>query len=278
MVYKKIATALLVFLLIGCGKDVSPAAPTEDTSAETVTVNPATFRTVSEIYAADGKVVERGNIENTYYIIFELGGNTYRVYADISDEALRELTSIELEDAEYDKKYQELEGKLEIHKLDNLTEKVPSQKELDKWVGKKGKALLEDGWTADNRFYDLKEMNKMVIRMYKDGLAYNVEFKKGIFKKNYDNVDIYAEDFDIWKIISPLKIASITYDRIGDGVENYTMEEDYQEETTYQENNNQEETYQEDNSQEEHQVDENQQEESYQENNYQEETNPQASE
>jgi hypothetical protein len=118
--------------------------------------------------------------------------------------------ALEFDDAEYEEKHRAIAAPLEIRQLDNLTEMIPPQEELDKWIGKTGQDLIDDGWT-EGFGYNLADMD---FYLNKGPFSYVVRFEKD---KEYVNSD----DFDVFKTIAPLTITSVTYDGIGNGAEIY---------------------------------------------------------
>lgn len=206
------AIAMTALLLTGCGSSApnasAPAESAQAASPAAASTDSVSFKTMGDIFAANPEEKERGNTEDTYFLVFELNGTLYRAYADLPTDVFDQLMNLEFDDPDYEKKHHEIAGPLEIRQFDNLTEKIPPQSELDQWVGKTGQDLKDDGWTEGYGF-DLTEMN---FYLYKGPFCYKVKFKKD---KEYENSD----DFDVWSTISPLTIESVTYDGIGNGSE-----------------------------------------------------------
>ena len=208
MVIKKlVAVCFSILMLIGCGKSTGTNTSTDDIK-ENTPIDVSKLKTIGDIYAVEPNVKERGNTENTYFIVFEKNDTVYRAYSDLSKEKFDELMALEFDDPDYEKKHIEIAGPLEIRQLDNLTEKIPTQEELDKLVGKTGKDLFDDGWT-EGYGYDLNDMN---FYLYKGPFCFEVYFEKD---KEYENTD----DFDVWETISPLTVKSVNYYGIGNGSE-----------------------------------------------------------
>jgi hypothetical protein len=96
-------------------------------------------------------------------------------------------------------------GPIVINRIENLSEQIPPQTELDKLIGKTGKELLDDGWMTSG-CYDLEDM---VFNMDKGMFSYNVSFESNGVKP--DNTD----DFIDREAIQPLIVKSISYAGIG---------------------------------------------------------------
>ena len=202
MMKKVMAAAMSVLLLAGCGaKNNAPAnQPAETAQASNASVDVTSFKTIGDIFAANPDERERGNTEDTYFIVFDLNGTLYRAYADLTKDVFDQLMALEFDDPEYEEKHRAIAAPLEIRQFDNLTEKIPSQDELDK--------LIDDGWT-EGFGYNLEDMD---VYMNHGPFSYVVRFEKD---KDYVNTD----DFDIIATIKPLKVVSVTYDGIGNGSE-----------------------------------------------------------
>ena len=76
MMKKVMAAAMSVLLLAGCGaKNNAPAnQPAETAQASNASVDVTSFKTIGDIFAANPDERERGNTEDTYFIVFDLNG------------------------------------------------------------------------------------------------------------------------------------------------------------------------------------------------------------
>ena len=92
---------------------------------------------------------------------------------------------------------------MEIDKLENLSDTVIPQEELDKLVGKTGEELINDGWNA-GMGYNLETME---FYLNKGAFEYTV-----VFDGKLENSD----DFDEEEAIKPLVVKSVTLNGIGD--------------------------------------------------------------
>ena len=91
---------------------------------------------------------------------------------------------------------------MKIAKIENLSDAVPTQEELDKLVGKTGEELLEDNWYSSG--YDLDSME---FTMGHGLFLYTVTFE--------GKVEV-TDDFDENEAIKPLKVKSVVYYDLGD--------------------------------------------------------------
>ena len=143
---KLIAVLTAGLLLSGCGS----SAGTQGTGPESGTpaaassgADPASFKTMGDIYAANPEERERGFMDTDYCYVFELDGTVYRARGTLTEEQRDALFDLQYDDPDYEEKYREISGPIAIEQFDNLTEMIPPQEELDKYVGKTGQNLLE---------------------------------------------------------------------------------------------------------------------------------------
>ena len=222
---KKLVTVLSIFVLLGCsnsGVTENAEPQNEDVTIKDETVEKETtqkienttenssetgkadgellFQTIGDIYAADTHEQEHGNIENTFYIVFDYDGVLYRAYAPMSGEVLNKLMSLDFTKDDYKERYREIAGELEITKLDNLTDIIPTLEELDAWIGKTGRDLLEDGF-EEGYGYSLDNMTFSLVR---GPVSYLVKFES-------DETHDESTEIDVEKTISDLVIEWITY-------------------------------------------------------------------
>ena len=92
-----------------------------------------------------------------------------------------------------------------MERCENLSEKMPSEDDLKKYVGKTGGDLLDEGWTTGS--FDSYEAK---IWMYYELFSYIVVF---------DGEIEYSDDLNIEAAIRDLKVKSVTLDGLGDVIE-----------------------------------------------------------
>lgn len=139
--------------------------------------------------------------EHYYALHFELNGNEYRAVSFIDKDTAAKVFALDFDDPEYDKKHNEIIAPLPIDRIDNLTEMIPSQEEMDKSIGKTAGELLDEGW----RFYWCNLQDKqlgMTNGLFSYTLGYEGELQPGI----------EADE----ETVRPLKITSVGYDGLGD--------------------------------------------------------------
>jgi len=72
-------------------------------------------------------------VEGSYIAAFELNGTVYRAVADLSKEQFDSIMNLQFDDPDHDRKLNEIVAPLEIRQIDNVSEKIPDQSELDKY-------------------------------------------------------------------------------------------------------------------------------------------------
>ena len=213
-----IALLLSLALILGltaCGGSAAPSASAapeaenaesastaQETQAPEAADN-AEFHTMADVFAYDSDNYASGG--DFYIYVFEKDGIIYRATAKFPPDVSEKVAAIDIFDEQYDAKVREAVAPLEIEKLDNLTEMIPPQEELDALVGKTGQDLLDDGWTIWSYQLDIMEFG-----LHHGPFAFTVVF---------DGELEMTDDFDEYAAIAPLTIKSVTYDGIGDGTE-----------------------------------------------------------
>lgn len=133
---------------------------------------------------------------------FELNGTVYRAVCNLTQELSDAIFNLDFSDPDYQKKYNELVAPIEIDHIENVTANEPKQEDLDKYVGKTGADLTNEGWISSG--YNLEDQE---FYMNYGLFAYAVKFNEKVEKPG----DAETED-----IIKDLTIASIRYDGLGD--------------------------------------------------------------
>ena len=164
---KKILTLVLAVLLItgvlsGCTKkEETPTGGETSGQAETTEAGgPETWKTISDIQKVEGLYEnEKAHFENLFVYAFTVDGVIYRAVVNLTQEQSDALWALDIFDENYDQKEAEIVGSIPISQLDNMTERIPSQSDLDAWIGKTGEDMLKEGgrvsgWlTYEKQFY-----------------------------------------------------------------------------------------------------------------------------
>ena len=143
-------------------------------------------------------------VEGSYIAAFELNGTVYRAVADLSKEQFDSIMNLQFDDPDHDRKLNEIVAPLEIRQIDNVSEKIPDQSELDKYIGKSGADLLDEGWTCT--YYNL------------DNTEFGMDHGWYSYIVTFDGKIEYKEDLDVEEAIRDLKVLSVTYEGVSNAV------------------------------------------------------------
>ena len=189
---------LALAVLTACGEEQKD----EEQKEEKATIDLDSLKTMGDAFALEAENDQFGSDDQHFVYVFEIGGTAYRVIADMTKEVQKEMDKLDASKEDFNDKTKEAAASLEISKRENLTEMIPSQEELDKFAGKTGQDLLDDGWTVSG--WDIDENT---FTMNKGPFAYTVVIDSKLKE---------SDDFDGDEEIKKLKIKTIKYSDIGD--------------------------------------------------------------
>ena len=209
-----------VLLLAGCGKkqaaEPAPGAPKADTphagsageagSAEEA-ISPTaaidSFVTLADAFAAaEPDNYQAATYEDRYVYVFLFDDTYFRVTAPLSAEVYDRLSAIDIFADDAKEQESAILSPLAIETRENVTAMIPVQAELDRWVGKTGGDLLDDGWYITGYYLD-------------EALFY---MNSGMFEYTVtvDGKLTYTDDFDEYEAIRPLTVKSVVFTALGD--------------------------------------------------------------
>ena len=192
------ALILSVSVLAGCGnkeKDTEKADQGAIQSLKTMGDLASLEREEEQSSVGNGKAV----------FAFKYGGTYYRVTADLTEETEKEYIDVDILEEGYEEKQREILAPVEITKIEDLSEQILPQEDLDALAGKTGKELVDEGWTYSGS-YNLEEMQ---VWMVNGPFEYTVVFDGNIDEENSD-------DFDIEKATKDMKVKSAEFNALGD--------------------------------------------------------------
>lgn len=192
-----LTAACLLCTMAACGSSKTETAEEPAPAA----AEPA-FKTMSDAFAFES--INRGFNETKYVYVFEKDDIIYRAVAELPANVSETIWNLDFFDEHYDEKVLEAVAPLPIAQLDNLTERIPAQAELDALIGKTGRELMDDGWTISGW-----QLDDMEFTLDHGPFAYTV-----VMEGDYTPNENY--DFDEEVDFPPLKVKSITYAGIGD--------------------------------------------------------------
>ena len=196
-----LALVMAASLLAACGKTGGTDKPAGTAAVGTAAIE--SYKTLGEVFAAAEEGYRESAYSETEYVFaFQLGDTYYRVIAALPQDVSTALWALDDMAEDKDAKENELLSPLPIDKYENLSEGIPAQEELDKWVGKTCADLLNDDFTSSG--WDLE---KMEFWFHQGVYAYTV------------TCDGQVEDYDSFTDddLNPLVIKSVVCTGIGDG-------------------------------------------------------------
>lgn len=191
-----LALVVAIFVFTGCIKFGNSGTSKFD---------PEQLKTMKDVFAyADSENSNEGYNEKKYVFAFSVDGIYYRAVAELPEDISAEIWKIDFSDEKKDQKVKDLVSPLEA-KIENLSDQIPSQDELNKLVGKVGQELFDNGWTYWS--YNLVDME---AGMNHGAFNYTVKFEyKG---KQMQNTD----DFDFYDKFKDLRVSSVKFEGLGD--------------------------------------------------------------
>lgn len=201
---KRIVSLLLVLLmavcmLTACGG--SKDEPKEKSAGASVD----SFKTIGDIIEAAPEDLQSAVYEDKVVYAFKMGDNFYRAIAAISKEDSDAYMKVDFADEDYQEQQNKIVAPLKIDKIEDLSDQLISQEELDKLVGKTGKELVEDGWTYNGSYF----LEEMQFELNKGPFVYMFVFDGSVDEKDY-------EDYDAEKGTRDMKVKSASFSALGD--------------------------------------------------------------
>lgn len=191
--------ALVVMTFAACGQSGG------DESADAEKFDPSQVKVMGDVfpYEEQGDYQE-GYSETDYVFVFTADGTYYRAKTEMPKDISDKIWAMDYSE-DKDAKVRELIAPLEVKSLENLSELIPPQEELDKNIGRTGQELFDEGWEYWS--YDLDEMK---AGLYYGDFSYDVAFE-------YDGEPLEnSDDFDFYENFSGLKVKSIEFSGLGD--------------------------------------------------------------
>ena len=172
-----IAIALSAAPLAACGGQTSQDA-TDDAAVQSQAsaVDVSSWKTLGDALAYDaGENSSAGWDEEHYIAVFTTtDGSVVRVVAKMDEDTYDEHAALDMSDDDYQEKFLEVMGDLELESAEDLTGQRLTQDEMDAYVGKTGQDLVGDGFVFES--YWMYGGEETGATMAKGPLAYNVTF------------------------------------------------------------------------------------------------------
>jgi len=196
---------LLLFLMSACAQSGSsaPAAQSQASADGKAAID--SLKTIGDAMALGGDNTQYAAYGNCFVYAFEFSGAYYRLIALMPEETTTAIFDLDWSDEDHDEKLEKLVAPLAIDHMDNLSENIPTQAEMDALIGKTGEELMADGWTSWGWNLDTLEFH-----MDHGGYSFLIVFDGSV--EDYDSFDEY-EDIKTWTV------KSIEYEGIGDATD-----------------------------------------------------------
>lgn len=201
VLFSALVVLLATVMLVSCGKAGNSSAPSK-TDLSNVSVD--SLKTMGDIIALNIEEKQTAAYEGYYVYAFNLNDTYYRAISTISKDTFDKILDLDASDKKYDEQLSAIIAPIKIEKMENLTENIPSQDELDKYIGKTCGELLDSGWSDSG--YNLNDQE-----FWMDYECYNYTV---VFDGTVEPED--TEDFDAYEKAKDLKVKSIKYNSIGD--------------------------------------------------------------
>lgn len=174
-----LAITLSAVPLAACGGQASQggAAGSDATEqTQTADIDSSSWKTLGDALAYDTKEMSGSSWDEEHYItVFAASdGSVFRVVAKMDADVYAKHEKLDMSDDDYEEKFLQVMGGLELESVEDLTPEKLSQDQLDAYVGKTGKDLVDDGFTFEH--YWMYGGEETGATMAKGNLAYSVTF------------------------------------------------------------------------------------------------------
>lgn len=175
------------------------------TTEETAEVDISSLKTLGDVMAIESEGQSSTWNEEHYVYVTNANGAPLRAVVDLTPEIYSQIEELDFLDEEYDQKLNDIIGGLELVSLDDYSDQVPSQEELDALVGKTGQELLDDGFTFSA--LSMYGGDETVAEYEKDLFRYEITFD--------GTVDGDADSFD-GSLVTELPVVSAGFIGLSD--------------------------------------------------------------
>lgn len=201
-----LCTAAIALTLGACGSNAgSSASPNASASADASSSSASqtavpSFATLGDAFAVEADSSSYAYSDEGLAYAYEHDGTQVRVTADMTKEVYDACDKISYDDPEHDAKVRAELSSLPVKSVEDLTKSAVPQSELDGFVGKTGKDLLDNGFTNPSFLGADGECQFYMDNGYHQ---YTVVFNEA--------APADAETADAEQTIAPLTVKSISY-------------------------------------------------------------------
>lgn len=149
------AFVLSVALLCGCAsQSASSGEESASQPAEASSIDVSSWKTVGDALATQTASVSSSWDDKHYVNVFQAGDSYFRIVADVDAEANKKAEAVDWSRDDTDKQIEEAFSGLALTSAEDITSDKISQTELDGFVGKTGKDVVDGGFKfADYYMY-----------------------------------------------------------------------------------------------------------------------------
>lgn len=170
-----LALALAVVPLAGCGgQEATDDGGSTETTSQQAAVDASSWKTMGDALSAQTGMSAAGWNDDYYVTVFQAGDSYFRVVAKMTEDAQKKLDEMDYSKGDPDEQTLDAVGDLTIEQCEDLTDKVIAQDELDTYVGKTGKELVDAGFTFQD--YGMYGGDQTGANFTKDGFVYMFTF------------------------------------------------------------------------------------------------------
>ena len=199
---------LLMLLLLTCAVVMTGCGSTDSESQTGSQVSVDSLETIGDIIAMAPEELQTAVYDDKVVYAFRVDDTYYRAIAKISAEDAEKYIAIDFSEDDAEQQQQAIVSPLKIEKMENLSEQIIPQEELDALVGKTGKELVSEGWVYTGTYF----LEDMSVEMGKGPFYYSIVFDGELDDSN-------GEDIDIEKETAGMKVKSATFSTIGDATQ-----------------------------------------------------------
>ena len=190
----------LIFSFAACSADKG--------SADNNTGDVLSLTSISDIVKLATDSNSAGWDDNKYIYAFTIGEKSYRAVAEINADIGSKIGELDFMDEQYNEKLADILKDAKLVEIKDISDGMMPQADLDKFVGKTGKDLIEAGFESGSSYFINED--QIEIKLANGFYEYAVQFAGEVTPEALD------EDFDA--AIADLTVKSITYSNISDKV------------------------------------------------------------
>lgn len=209
MKIKKLYAVILAFILMGALAACGGGGDSGSDSGNDSGTSGGEPKTLADAFAVEVDDQSMVILSDKVVYIYLSEGKLTRVEASINEDIYNEADAIPFDDEDRDQKVRDILGPAEITRIDDMTDTIPSEDEVNALIGKTGQELLDDGFALESCY---SEDESCTVNVSKNYAEYMLEFDGAV-----------NDEDDSWKEeITALKVTSASYTGVA-----YSALEDY---------------------------------------------------